>query len=82
VVPLDAILTLSGVSRVFVVEQGTVKSVTVRLGRQSGSRQVILEGLAAGQQVVTSGHSRLADGRSVEVRSVTNAPAATELRAP
>ena len=81
-VPVDAILTLSGVSRVFVVQHDTVKSLTVRLGRQTGSRQVILDGLTAGQQVVTSGQSRLADGRRVEVRSVTNPPVAMEPRAP
>lgn len=81
VVPMDAILTLSGVSRVFVVERDAVKSVTVRLGRQSGARQVILDGLSAGQQVVTSGQSRLAEGRSVEIRIATNAPIVTDSRA-
>ena len=48
---------------------GESHPVTVRLGRQHGARQVVLEGLKQGQQVATSGQSRLAEGRAVEIRA-------------
>lgn len=55
-----------------------VDQVFVKLGRRSGARIEVVEGLEPGQQVVTSGQNRLTDGAKVTIDdSVTlNAPAA------
>jgi membrane fusion protein (multidrug efflux system) len=68
VVPVAAVLSSSGISRVFVMEGGSVRSRVVRTGRVLGDRMEILSGLSDGESVVTSGHGKLADGMVVEVR--------------
>ncbi len=74
--------TLYGDS-VYVVQPGEVEGelvvdqVFVTLGRRSGSRIEVVEGISAGQQIVTSGQNRLTDGAKVVIDdSVTlDAPA-------
>lgn len=74
--------TLYGDS-IYVVQPGeaegelVVDQVFVTLGRRSGARIEVVEGIEAGQQVVTSGQNRLTDGAKVVIdTSVTlNAPA-------
>ncbi|MFO0004961.1 MAG: efflux RND transporter periplasmic adaptor subunit [bacterium] len=68
VVPIAAVLSSSGISRVFVVEGGSARSRVVRTGRVLGERMEIVSGLSDGESVVTSGHGKLADGMVVEVR--------------
>lgn len=75
--------TLYGDS-VFVVKPGeatgelVVDQVFVKLGRRSGARIEVIEGIEPGQRVVTSGQNRLTDGAKVTIDdSVTlDAPAA------
>ena len=69
---------------VYVVKPGAaegelvVDQVFVKLGRRSGARIEVVEGIAPGEQVVTSGQNRLTDGARVTIdTSVTlDAPAA------
>ena len=75
--------TLYGDS-VYVVLPGEAKDelvvdqVFVKLGRRSGARIEVIEGIEAGQQIVTSGQNRLTDGAKVKIdNAVTlDAPAA------
>lgn len=52
---------------VYVVENGKAVRRSVTLGRQIGTQVDVLTGLQAGEQVVVSGASRLADGTAVEI---------------
>ena len=63
--------TLTGNSRpaVFVYKNGRVQRQTVELGDVIQDRIVVRGSLQAGDQVVVTGQSRLADGDAVEVRS-------------
>lgn len=75
-VPEEAIVKFAGVVKVFVVRDGTAQSVPVETGQRievdedgrRGHWQEIAGSLEPGDQVVTSGHSQLADGTSVRVR--------------
>ena len=66
--PLDAIVTSSGFSRVFVVSNNLALSRDVVVGRIRGDRQEILKGLAAGETLAVSGLNKLRDGAAVTVR--------------
>ena len=68
VVPIGAVLSSSGISRVFVVSGTTVQSRVVKTGRVLGDRMEIISGVSDGESVVTSGHGKLAEGLTVEVR--------------
>ena len=68
VVPVASVLSSSGVSRVFIVQGGSVQSRVVKTGRVLGDRMEIVSGVSDGELVVTSGHGKLADGMAVEVR--------------
>ena len=68
VVPVASVLSSSGVSRVFIVQAGSVQSRVVKTGRVLGDRMEIVSGVSDGELVVTSGHGKLADGMAVEVR--------------
>lgn len=75
-VPEEAIISFAGVTKVFVVRDGKAIDVSV----VPGSRLVLSENgketawvevkgnLKPGEPVVTSGHSRLSDGRTVKFR--------------
>jgi RND family efflux transporter MFP subunit len=69
-VPAVAIVN-PGSSRpsLFVIEGGRVREVFVELGSFDGDRVAVSGNLAAGDQVVVSGHTSLTDGKPVEVRS-------------
>jgi membrane fusion protein, multidrug efflux system len=68
-IPLEAVVVSSGVARVFVVTNGVAESRRVRLGRIHEGRQEVLEGIVAGEEIVTSGHSKLRPGGRVTRRS-------------
>lgn len=68
VVPLDALSTFAGVSRVFVVEGAVARSRDVTPGHVLEGRQQILAGLKPGERVATSGLARLHDGAKIRVR--------------
>jgi multidrug efflux pump subunit AcrA (membrane-fusion protein) len=71
-VPEEAVVSFAGVTKVFVVRDGRAREVPVRTGAAvpgPGRTWVEVEGdLSAGDAVVTSGQSQLADGTAVRVR--------------
>ena len=72
VVPLDAIVTFSGISRVFVVENGIAHSRQVQTGRVRGGQQEVLTGLKKGELVVLTGQTRLFEGSKVRIKDSSN----------
>ena len=74
VVPVSAIVRArdqSGQYAVFVVEenggQAVAHSRTVKLGEALGNTMVVLEGLSAGERVITTGATLTLDGQRVQV---------------
>jgi multidrug efflux pump subunit AcrA (membrane-fusion protein) len=80
-VPVEALLTMVGVTKVFVVEKGAAHAVLVTPG-VSGRGWVEVSGnLPAGSQVITSGHNNLAEGTLVTVHQAdASAQAVSEYR--
>jgi membrane fusion protein, multidrug efflux system len=70
VVPLEAIVSFAGVTKVFVIENGVARSQQVALGRVRDGLQEIISGVKAGDQVVISGQSKLSDGVAVAIQAV------------
>ncbi|WP_252106029.1 MULTISPECIES: efflux RND transporter periplasmic adaptor subunit [unclassified Halomonas] len=66
-VPFNALRFLNDQAFVFVYDEtsGRVEERSVQLGQQAGERREVLEGLTAGEQVVTEGRTRLNDGDRV-----------------
>ena len=54
-------------SVVYVVNDGKAKRTHVTLGRESGARVQVLDGVAPGEMVVTAGQAALRDGADVQV---------------
>jgi RND family efflux transporter MFP subunit len=52
-VPASSVVTFAGLEKVFGVKDGKAIEKRIRTGRRSGDRVEILEGVAAGEQVVT-----------------------------
>jgi multidrug efflux system membrane fusion protein len=76
VTPAEAIQTGQKGPFTFVVTPAhTVEVRPVVVGRTAGPVTVVAEGLAAGEQVVTDGHVRLAPGSKVEILEAPAAPA-------
>ena len=65
----DGVLQQEGTGRYFsmLYENGTARRVDVVLGHASGEFHEVVAGLEAGQQVITTGRYRLADGARVSV---------------
>ena len=66
--PLDAIVTSSGFSRVFVVSNSIACARDVVVGRVRKDRQEVLRGLAPGEVVAVSGLNKLRDGAAITLR--------------
>ncbi len=66
-VPVEALVTMVGVTKVFVVEKGTAHAVLVTPGVSGRGWVEVSGGLKAGSQVITSGHNNLAEGTLVTV---------------
>lgn len=64
--PVAAVVERSGDTVVFVVENGTVRQVKVKVVLTANDT-VAVEGITAGQQVVKAGQNRLFDGAPVKV---------------
>lgn len=70
VIPADSILTMqSGGLSVFVLKDGVVHSVVVKVGAMSGTVYEITSGLSVGDQLVVQGQNLLSDGDKVKVIS-------------
>lgn len=67
-VPAEAVVNFSGLTKVFVVEDGVARVREVQAGRILAGRQEILSGLKAGETVVLSGAGKLYDGAKVIVK--------------
>jgi membrane fusion protein (multidrug efflux system) len=69
-VPLSAITTFAGVTKLFVIEEDVAREQQVALGADLGDGWVeVAEGLPPGKAVATSGLGKLADGTPVVVRT-------------
>ncbi|PFG17416.1 RND family efflux transporter MFP subunit [Propionicimonas paludicola] len=66
-VPAAAVVSNGEQRYVFVVADGVVHRTAVRIGAETDTAIQIVEGLSAGDQVVSTGASSLADGQSVKV---------------
>ncbi len=69
VVPLDAILNFAGVTKIFVVENETVRAREVQVGRIQNGFQEILSGLQPSETVVLTGQAKLHEGSKVRVKT-------------
>lgn len=69
VVPESAIVQRGEDAYVFTVAENKAKEVKVRLGKRLPGRIEVLDGVAAGDMVVTAGNTRLSNGAAVEVIS-------------
>ncbi len=72
-VPVDAIVSYAGSTKVFVVRQGRAHAVPITSGLEGRGWVELVEvagtDLRADDQVITSGHDKLADGVAVQVRT-------------
>jgi RND family efflux transporter MFP subunit len=76
-VPKDAVVRQAQHEIVFVVEDATVRAVTVRTGRSTGNRVEVEGELAEGDLVVVRGNERLTPGQRVAVGTTGGSPAAS-----
>lgn len=64
-VPRTAVASDEGETAVFLFEAGRARRRVVRLGRATGPRIEVLEGLRGGEQVIADGAGSLTDGQAV-----------------
>jgi RND family efflux transporter MFP subunit len=67
VVPADALMTIVGLNKVFVIGEGVAQERQVRPGARQGATLEILEGVKAGETVATSNLPSLYNGAPVTV---------------
>jgi membrane fusion protein, multidrug efflux system len=77
VVPLECIISFAGVTKVFTIADGAARSREVKLGRVKDGKQEILEGLKAGELVVTSGQTKLYEGAKIRLQPASPAQPGT-----
>ena len=65
-VPARAIVTEAGVSRLFVIKEGHAEQRVIQTGQTEGDLIEVKNGIAADEQVATSGLERLSDGVAVK----------------
>jgi RND family efflux transporter MFP subunit len=80
-VPLISVLRINGQYFVYVVQTGdngmtVAKQRPVQLGNVIGNDYIVLGGLKAGEQLVTAGVQKIADGMPVKVGAAQPGPAA------
>jgi RND family efflux transporter MFP subunit len=73
VVPQSAIIVFAGVEKVLTVEDGAAKERRIKTGERVGDHVEVLDGLAAGTMVITSG-GNIADGAKVTLSGESRAP--------
>ncbi|QOV87903.1 efflux RND transporter periplasmic adaptor subunit [Humisphaera borealis] len=79
-IPAAAVVSFAGVDKVFVVNEGKVKEVQVKLGDRIGSEYEIRQGLKGKEVLATSGTSRLATGVAVQVKPATQPATQPQLK--
>lgn len=67
VVPTRAVVGAAGSQSVFVLVDGRAERRRVRVGPDTDGRMEVLEGLAAGDTIITTGNSLLRDGANVRI---------------
>lgn len=65
IVPKDAIVRTDGADFVFIVDNGVAKKALIKAGIIEGTKVEVTQGLLGGEEVVTLGQQRLADGLRV-----------------
>jgi RND family efflux transporter MFP subunit len=68
VVSVSAVQTRYGTSRVFLVKEGALSGVEVKLGDRLGPRVELLDGVSAGATIVADSVEGLEDGMRVEMQ--------------
>lgn len=69
VVPISALVTFAGITKIFVVENGKAKALPVTLGVQTAEWvEILTPALPKNAQVITSGQTTLADGSPIAIR--------------
>ena len=68
VIPTESLVSVSGVEKVFVVENGKIAERVVRSGSRLNSKVEIVEGVKEGELVAKSNLANLQQGREVSVR--------------
>jgi multidrug efflux pump subunit AcrA (membrane-fusion protein) len=63
-----AVVTNDGKSKVFIVQEGKVKEVSVTLGPALGDMVEVLSGVKSGDRVVVKPPKRLKDGSRIKIR--------------
>ena len=72
-VPEQAIVPQGDSQFVFKIVDGKAKLTKVKIGTRREGRVEIVEGLAAGDQVVTAGQLKIRDGSAVTIVGATGA---------
>jgi multidrug efflux pump subunit AcrA (membrane-fusion protein) len=67
-VPVEALVTAAGTTRIFVVNGGTARAIEVKTGMAERKWVEIVSPLDTNSMVITSGQNQLADGTKVKVR--------------
>jgi len=76
-VPIDAVDGLgTSVQQAYVVRDGIVHLVTVKVGLQTSSRIEILSGLQNGDKVIVGRHTGISDGQKVDAQPAAYEPSA------
>jgi len=68
VVPAEAVMTVSGIEKVFVIDKGKVAERIVRSGVRLANGVEIVDGLTEGELIAKSNLANLQQGREVSVR--------------
>ncbi|WP_084082404.1 efflux RND transporter periplasmic adaptor subunit [Desulforamulus aeronauticus] len=68
-IPREAVLTIDGKSRVFVVEDGVARERLVETGPTDGRNISILKGLAKDEEIITNNVSSMKDGQRVNIQT-------------
>lgn len=76
VVPIESIVRYAGVTKIFLVEGGKSRTVTVETGLEGRDWVEVIGSIPEGSRVVTTGQSRLAEGTPVAVREDAKTPPA------
>ena len=69
--PLEAIVTFAGVTKVFRARDGLAEEVEVELGVQGTDWVELIGPIKAGDSLVTSGQTKLAEGTPLEIRATS-----------
>ena len=68
-IPEDAVVSLAGITKVFVLAGGKVTERTVRLGSRQDGMVEVLEGVKPGEQLANSNLGQLAEGQRVTIEA-------------